>query len=72
MVDKHTIKPNFARISIRIHCNGLIVLFQISSPAVATELVNDGWSDGQPALFQDGFISGEIGASRFVPDGPCP
>jgi hypothetical protein len=50
----------------------LVLLFLFSSPASATELINDGWSDGQPAEFQDGFISGEIGAARFVPAGPCP
>jgi hypothetical protein len=72
MVDMNKIKPIFARISIRILCIGMIFLFLCSSPANATELINDGWSDGQPAFFQDGFISGEIGASRFVPDGPCP
>jgi hypothetical protein len=38
----------------------------------ATELVNDGWTDGQAASFQAGFVSGEIGAARFVPAGPCP
>ena len=42
------------------------------APATATELVNDGWSDGQAAVFQGGFVTGEIGASRFVPAGPCP
>ena len=26
----------------------------------------------QPAVFQGGFVSGEIGAARFVPAGPCP
>lgn len=43
------------------------------TPAVqATELINDGWSDGQTAVFQAGFVSGEIGAARFTPAGPCP
>ena len=50
----------------------LLLLLLFSSPAAATELINDGWSDGQPANFQGGFISGEIGAARFVPAGPCP
>jgi hypothetical protein len=50
----------------------LVLLFLFSSPASATELINDGWSDGQPANFQGGFISNEIGAARFVPAGPCP
>ncbi len=50
----------------------LLLLFLFSSPASATELINDGWSDGQPAVFQGGFVIGEIGAARFVPAGPCP
>ena len=40
--------------------------------AAAIELINDGWSSGADAGFQAGFESGEIGASRFVPAGPCP
>jgi len=48
-------------------------LLIVWAPAVhATELVNDGWSDGQSAVFQAGFITGEIGAARFTPAGPCP
>lgn len=50
----------------------LFVLALFSSVAGATDLINDGWSDGQAAFFQAGFISGEIGASRFTPAGPCP
>ena len=51
---------------------GIVFLLIFSIQASATELVNDGWSDGQPAVFQGGFVSGEIGAARFVPAGPCP
>jgi hypothetical protein len=43
-----------------------------SSQLWATELLNDGWSDGETAAFQSDFDSSEIGASRFVPAGPCP
>ena len=50
----------------------LALLFLFPTPASATELINDGWSDGEPAVFQGGFVSGEIGAARFVPTGPCP
>jgi len=57
---------------LRKVCIGFVLLLLISSPAGATELINDGWSDGQPAFFQKGFDSGEIGAARFVPAGPCP
>ena len=52
---------------------GLVWLLFFMSPSVqAIELINDGWSDGQTAVFQAGFISGEIGAARFVPASPCP
>ena len=50
----------------------VLLLLSWSNALFATELINDGWSDGQTAVFQGGFISGEIGAARFVPDGPCP
>jgi hypothetical protein len=50
-----------------------MLLLILNAPGLfATELVNDGWSDGQPASFQAGFIGGEIGAARFTPAGPCP
>ena len=62
----------FARNPIRKLCIGMALLLLLSSPVAATELINDGWSDGQPAGFQAGFAIGEIGASRFVPAGPCP
>ena len=41
-------------------------------PVGAIELINDGWSSGASVGFQVGFVSGEIGASRFVPAGSCP
>jgi hypothetical protein len=51
----------------------LLWLFISGSPtANATVLINDGWSDGQSAAFQGGFVAGEIGAARFSPAGPCP
>jgi hypothetical protein len=44
------------------------------APAAAAqeELRNDGWSSGQLAAFQQGFVAGEIAAVRLVPSGPCP
>jgi len=50
----------------------LMLLLVSPISLAATELINDGWSDGQAAVFQGGFVSGEIGASRFTPAGPCP
>jgi hypothetical protein len=50
----------------------LLLASLFCTKAIATELTNDGWSDGQAAFFQEGFVSGEIGASRFSPAGPCP
>jgi hypothetical protein len=35
-------------------------------------LRNDGWEDGEVAVFQGGFVAGEIGAVRLVPTEPCP
>jgi hypothetical protein len=57
---------------LRILSIGIVLLLIFSNPLRATELINDGWSDGEPAVFQGEFISGEIGAARFVPAGPCP
>jgi hypothetical protein len=57
---------------LRILSIGIVLLLIFSSPLSATELINDGWSDGEPAVFQGGFDNGEIGAARFVPAGPCP
>jgi len=62
----------FSRRPLRILSIGIVLLLIFSSPLGATELINDGWSDGEPAFFQDGFVIGEIGAARFVPAGPCP
>ncbi|MCA9756423.1 MAG: T9SS type A sorting domain-containing protein [Candidatus Eisenbacteria bacterium] len=42
-------------------------LVLLTSPAAAELLLNDGWSDGQNAAFQGGFVAGEIGAVRLVP-----
>jgi hypothetical protein len=38
----------------------------------ATELINDGFMEGDAALFMGGFVAGEMGAARFQPAGPCP
>lgn len=51
---------------------GIALLLAAPQAAQATWLVNDGWSDGQPVEFQEGFVAGEIGAARFLPAGPCP
>lgn len=52
---------------------GLVCLSLFISEAVcATELINDGWSEGQSAGIQTGFGSGDIGASRFVQVSNCP
>ena len=44
------------------------------TPALAQETIlkNDGFVDGQAVGFQGGFITGEIGASRFLPTGTGP
>jgi hypothetical protein len=62
----------FSSCSLRYLAIGIVFFLIFSCPAHATELVNDGWTDGQPAVFQGGFVSGEIAAARFVPAGPCP
>ena len=51
---------------------GFALFLIFSSTVNATELINDGWSDGQAANFQGGFADEEIGAARFAPAGPCP
>jgi len=40
--------------------------------AADTLLQNDGFTAGGSAVFQGGFVSGEIGAVRLVPPGPFP
>jgi len=40
--------------------------------AQETLLQNDGFVDGQPAVFQGGFVAGEMAASRLVPSGVGP
>ncbi|MBI5478600.1 MAG: hypothetical protein HY906_07095 [Deltaproteobacteria bacterium] len=47
------------------------VLLATSVAGAQTELKNDAFVDGQTAAFQGGFVVGEMGASRFVPAGPC-
>jgi MYXO-CTERM domain-containing protein len=42
-----------------------LVLLFVAQPAMAGELANDGFTVGQTPGFQGGFVSGEIGASRF-------
>jgi len=52
----------------------LSVPLMVASPdrAVAEDLVIDGWSSGQAAGFQSGFVTGEIAAVRLVPTVACP
>jgi hypothetical protein len=66
------VQPRFRRHTARRLLSAVFSLLLLPALAHATELVNDGWSDGQAAVFQAGFVSGEIGAARFVPAGPCP
>lgn len=47
----------------------LLVTCALAMPAGAAaevELRNDSFEDGQPVVFQAGFVAGEMGASRFV------
>jgi hypothetical protein len=48
------------------------LLLLASAAAAQQELRNDGWSSGQAAAFQQGFVAGEIAAVRLVPSGACP
>lgn len=50
------------------------VLMAAFNPAAAHDvtLQNDGYSSGQNAVFQGGFVAGEIGAVRLSPPGPFP
>ncbi len=59
---------------VRITASTIVawVVFASASGADEVTLINDGFVSGGPATFQGGFISGEIGAARFVPDIPCP
>jgi hypothetical protein len=50
----------------------LAALGSATSRAPSEELQNDGWSSGQTAAFQSGFVTGEIGAVRLVPTVACP
>lgn len=47
----------------------LVSLLALEGAALAVELKNDGFVDGASVGFQQGFVIGEIGASRFVPSG---
>jgi hypothetical protein len=44
----------------------LVSLLMLEGAASALELKNDGFVDGANVGFQDGFVAGEIGASRFT------
>ena len=50
--------------------NGADVTDVYVDSGAGTVLQNDGWSDGQNAAFQGGFVAGEIGAVRLVPGQP--
>jgi hypothetical protein len=51
---------------------GCFLFFAFPLSVSATELINDGWSDGESAVFQGGFAAGESAAVRLMPPGPCP
>jgi hypothetical protein len=54
---------------MRTTLKGMAVICVLSAPQVAlaqTELKNDGFQDNDPVYFQAGFVSGEIGASKFI------
>jgi hypothetical protein len=50
----------------------LVLASWVGAPARAELLQLDGWSTGQTAVFQGGFVAGETAAVRLVPTGPCP
>lgn len=48
----------------------LASLIALEGAAAAVELKNDGFVDGASVGFQSGFVTGEVGASRFTPASP--
>ena len=51
----------------------LLGVLSLADSAGAVEpLLNDGWPDGGPAAFQNGFSAGDIVAVRLVPTVQCP
>jgi hypothetical protein len=57
----------------RAVCAAAVALLALpAAPALAEILQLDGWTSGQVAVFQGGFVSGETAAVRLVPTGPCP
>ena len=59
------VQPYHRRHTARHVWSAFFLLLLLPALAHATELVNDGWSDGQAAVFQEGFVTGEIGAARI-------
>jgi MYXO-CTERM domain-containing protein len=58
----------------RVSSSLIALVAVLLAPAVAgaeTELKNDAFVSGGTASFMQGFVAGEMGAARFVPDGPC-
>lgn len=51
----------------------ILALLALHAPAATAEIAQlDGWTSGQPAFFQGGFVAGETAAVRLTPTGPCP
>ncbi len=50
----------------------LMLLGLQAPPALAEISQLDGWTSGQVAVFQGGFVAGETAAIRLTPTGPCP
>jgi hypothetical protein len=50
----------------------LVLLGLQAPPAPAEIALLDGWTSGQVAVFQGGFVAGETAAIRLTPTGPCP
>ncbi len=52
-------------------CTLAILLLCASVTWAQTELKNDAFESGGTVSFQSGFVVGDMGASRFIPDEPC-
>ena len=52
---------------------GVFALLGLYVPEAGAEIAQlDGWTSGQVAFFQGGFVAGETAAVRLTPSGPCP
>lgn len=50
----------------------VVLSWLVAAPALAEIAQLDGWTSGQVAVFQGGFVAGEAAAVRLAPSGPCP